>query len=99
MSYLPEPKDPDEKITIGFDYSHVTPTPSNPSFEVALRWGSESPVTLVVEGNPNIDGDKVYQRFVGGADMNDYNVKCFCDTPSGDRIAVDCVLAVRTRPV
>ena len=99
MSYLPEPKDPAEVITVGFDFSAVTDTPSNPAVSIDVRWGSETSPTLAVSGSPVIEGSKVFQRFTGGADLNDYDLKCLAYTPTGDRISVDCTLAVRTRPV
>jgi hypothetical protein len=99
MSYLSDPKDPAEIITVGFDFSNVTETPTNPAVSVSVRWGAESSPTLVASGAASIVGAIVYQRFTGGANLNDYNLKCLADTPSGDRIAVDAVLAVRTRPV
>lgn len=97
--YLQEPKDPAEIVTVGFDFSDITPTPTNPSFTVATRWGAEDVPTLVASGAATISGAMVYQRFTGGADMNDYDLRCLADTPSGDRYAVDCVIAVRTRPI
>lgn len=99
MSYLPEPKDPAEVITVGFDFSAVTDTPSNPTVSIAVRWGGETSPTLAASGDPVIEGSKVFQRLTGGGDLNDYDLKCLAYTPTGDRISVDCTLAVRTRPV
>lgn len=99
MSYLPEPKDPAEIITIGFDFANVTDTPSSPTVSITARWGTETNPTLAVSGAPTVSGSKVFQRFTAGADMHDYNLKCLANTPAGDKVAVDVVLAVRTRPV
>lgn len=100
MSYLPEPKDPAEVVTIGFDFSAVTDTPSNPAISIALRWGHGHHHTeLEVSGDPIIEGSKVFQRFIGGSHLHDYDLKCLAYTPTGDRISVDCTLAVRTRPI
>lgn len=99
MTYLSEPKDPAEVVTIGFDFSAVTDTPSDPAISIAVRWGGETSPTLAVQGAPVIEGSKVFQRLIGGADLNDYDLKCLAYTPTGDRISVDCTLAVRTRPV
>lgn len=99
MSYLPEPKDPGETITVAFDYSNLGGTPTNPVVTIALRWGADSQITLAPDGLPTVNGNRVLQRISGGADLNDYNLKCLADTPGGDRLAVDVVLAVRTRPV
>lgn len=99
MTYLVEPKDPQETITVGFDFSEVTTTPTSPTVSVSVRLGNETTPTLLASGSPVISGAVVYQRFVGGADPIDYNLKCLATTPSGDRLSVDCVLAVRNRPV
>jgi hypothetical protein len=98
-SYLHDPKDPSETITVDFDYSALAVPPSNPTVSISVRWGTDAPVTLLVDGVPQIDGNVVRQRFIGGKDLTDYNLKCLADSPSGDRLSVDCVLAVRTRPV
>ena len=99
MSYLPDPKDPAEIVPIGFNFAAITDTPSNPTVEITVRWGDEAAPTLQKVGSPWVDGAIVYQRFLGGAHLNDYNLKCLASTPSNDRFAVDCVLAVRNRPV
>ena len=96
--YLQEPKDPAEIVTVGFDFSEITPTPTNPTFSVVTRWGGEAVPSLVTSGAATVSGSMVYQRFIGGTHMHDYNLRCLADTPSGDRYAVDCVIAVRTRP-
>lgn len=100
MSYLNEPKDPSEIIPVGFDFSAITDTPSNPTVSITVRWGHGHHHTgLQAVGDPWIEGAIVYQRFMGGSDLHDYNLKCLASAPSGDRFAVDCVVAVRTRPV
>lgn len=98
MSYL-DAKDPAEIITVGFDFSNVTQEPTNPVVSIDIRWGAESSPTLAAVGAPSAIGAIVYQQFTGGAHLNDYNLKCLADTPTGDRFAVDAVLPVRTRPV
>jgi hypothetical protein len=97
--YITEPKDPDEVITLGFDFSHVTDTPSNPDIRVRVRWGTETAPTLTKSGPAYIEGPVVYQRFVAGAALHDYDLRCLAYTPTGDRLSVDSVLPVRVRPV
>lgn len=100
MGYLSQPKDPDEIITVGFDFSGVTSgAPSAPSISIGVRWGSETTPTLLASGSPTINGTTVFQRFTGGAPLHDYNLKCLATVSTGDRFAVDCVLPVRTRPL
>jgi hypothetical protein len=99
MSYLQEPKDPAEILTIGFDFASITDTPTSPVISITVRWGTETVPTLLTQGPASIVGSIVYQRIIAGANLHDYNLKCLADTPSGDKVAVDCVLAVRTRPV
>jgi hypothetical protein len=100
MGFLSEPKDPDEIITVGFDYSGVTSVaPTSPAISIGVRWGSETVPSLAASGAPIIDGTMIYQRFTGGATMHDYNLKCLATVSTGDRFAVDCVLPVRTRPL
>lgn len=99
MKYLPDPKDPGETITVSFDFSNITQTPTNPAVSISVRWGAEETPSLMKSGSPIIVGPVVAQKFTGGADLHDYNLKCLADTPSGDRVAVDAILAVRTRPI
>lgn len=99
MSYLPDPKDPAEIITVSFDFSAITNQPSNPAVTVSVRWGTEQSPTLVAVGQPTVQSHHVSQRFSGGAHLTDYNIKCLADTHQGDRRALDCILAVRTRPI
>lgn len=100
MSYLSEPKDPAEITTVTFDFSSRTSAAlSNPVVSIAVRWGTETTATLAKSGSATVSGLTVTQKFTGGAHLNDYNLKCLADTPSGDKIAVDCVLACRVRPV
>jgi hypothetical protein len=99
MNYLSEAKDPAETITVDFDFSAVTSTPTSPTVSVSVRLGTEAIPSLLASGSPVISGAIVRQRFTGGADLNDYNLKCLATTPSGDRLSVDCVLPVRNRPV
>jgi hypothetical protein len=99
MSYLTEPKDPSEIVTLSFDYSAITPTPIDPEVSIAVRWGSETVPTLAKLGVAQIVDSVVYQRVTGGADLHDYDLKCLASTPNGDKLSVDAVLAVRTRPI
>lgn len=99
MSYLPEPKDPAEIITVVFDFAAITNQPSNPTVSVAVRWGSEQSPTLTAVGAPTIHSHEVRQQFNGGADMTDYDIKCLADTHDGERRAIGRVLAVRTQPI
>lgn len=100
MGFLNQAKDPDEIITIGFDYSGVTSiAPTSPTISIGVRWGSETVPTLVASGAPFITGTTVFQRFTGGASLHDYNLKCLATVSTGDRFAVDCILPVRTRPL
>lgn len=98
MSYLSDPKDPVEILAVVFDFTGKATTVSNPVFTIGLRWGTESPVTLVTSGSVTIDGGVVTQKFSGGADLNDYDIKCVADDADGEKLAVGWVLAVRTKP-
>lgn len=98
MNYLPEPKDPAERVTVGFDFSAVTDTPTSPDVSVRVRLGAESAPALQRYGAPWVVGAMVYQQFSGGTHLVDYDIQCLANLPGGDRISVACVLAVRNRP-
>lgn len=96
MSYLPDPKDPAETITVAFDFPD---TPSAPTVSIAVRWGTEQSPSLTTSGSAIVSGTQVKQKFAGGADLHDYDLKCLATLPSGDTVASAVTLAVRTRPI
>lgn len=99
MSYLPDPKDPSETLAVAFDFTAKSNSVTSPTFTIALRWGTESPVTLATAGSPTVDGGLVTQKFSGGANLNDYDIKCVAQAADGEVLAVGWVLAVRSKPL
>lgn len=99
MSYLSDPKDPSETIAVTFDFTAKANSLTNPQISIALRWGTESPVTLATSGNATVDGGLVTQKFSGGANLNDYDIKCVATAADGEVLAVGHTLAVRTKPL
>lgn len=89
-------KDPDEVVTLGFDFSKLG-NPHNPTVEIAVRKGTDGNPEAVLLGLPTHHGHWVYQRVQGGLDGVDYAVRCFADI-GNDRMLIDAVLPVRLRP-
>lgn len=89
-------KDPSETVTVAFDFSNIG-IPSNPAVEIAARRGTDASPGLMLETAPFVQGNLVFQQVVGGLDDVDYAVRCLADIGT-DRLLIDAILPVRTRP-
>lgn len=91
-------KDPGETVTLEFDYTKLGGTPTDPDITAETLVGEDASPSAVLQGLPAVVGDKVYQKATAGLNGVDYAVKCYADTPNGDRLLIDGILPVRTRP-
>lgn len=89
-------KDPDEDVTLEFDFT-LLGVPVSPVIEVEVIEGVDSTPTAILAGSPTIIGSKVFQRAVDGLDGVDYGLRCFANIGS-DKPLIDAILPVRRRP-
>lgn len=89
-------KDPGEEVTAVFDYSKIG-EPSLPAVSIAVRLGTDPAAAAMLQGAPSIVGQEVRQRIVGGVHGAEYALRCIA-TVGGDRLLIDAILPVRTRP-
>lgn len=89
------PKDPEEKVNITFDFSANTPNPvTNPVVTIALK-DTDTDIPEMQASAPVISGNKVTFMCQGGTSGNQYDVKCFVDIDTGEKIAAKDILLVK----
>lgn len=100
-TYLPDAKDPAEVMLIEFDFAGKIAAPTSPQVAISLRWGHGTHSTpLATSGSPTVSGTKVRQMVTAGVNLHDYNLRCLAtDSTTSEVLAVDHILAVRTKPI
>lgn len=88
-------KDPGQDITAEFDFTDLG-VPSAPEIEIRVLEGEDADPEAIRLGSPTIIGSKVFQRFGGGIDGVDYELRCFANV-GADRPLLDAILPVRRR--
>lgn len=91
------PKDPDETITVAFEFAALTSTPSSPTVTAARHAGTadEAP-SAILSGSPTVSGSKVFQDIIAGTAGTDYLLRCQISAPDGSVYVLAGVLPVRT---
>lgn len=77
------PKDPEEAVTLTFDFTRLTALPSSPVFEVEVVQGHDPNPQNILDFLPYVEGAKVRQRVAGGVADCTYNVRCKVSAPDG----------------
>lgn len=91
-----DPKDPSESVILGFDFSALTSTPSNPSVTIARASGTaDANPSAMLSGSPSVSSGKALQRVIGGVAGCNYVLRCQVDAPDGSRYILSGVLPVR----
>lgn len=91
-----DPKDPQETITVTFDYSALGDIVENPAVTVRVLVGVDSNPSAVLYGSPIIeDNNKVLQGVTGGVRGCLYEFRCMVDIGS-DRPLIKAVLPVQS---
>jgi hypothetical protein len=92
-----DPKDPDEIITVGFEFAALTDAPTAPVVTAARHAGAaDDTPAAILSGAPTVSGSKVLQEIIGGTAGTDYLLRCQVDAPDGSRYVLAGVLPVRT---
>ncbi len=89
-------KDPDEVITLTFDFSALTPSVSSPVISISVLSGIDATPNSIVSGSAQIAGGKILQAIAGGIDGVVYKLKCQIDAPGGSRYVLAANLPVKT---
>lgn len=90
-----DPKDPEEEITITFDYSAAGDSVSDPDVSVRLIKGIDPNPSAILSGAPVISGAYVLQKVIGGISGCDYQLRCLADVENARPIIIK-VLPVRS---
>lgn len=92
-------KDPEETITITFDFSNITKEVFNPEIDVSVVSGTDENASDILYLAPQIyQRNKVLQRIISGVDIVDYQFRCKVTTANDDIIVHTETLPVRTAP-
>ena len=90
------PKDPAEVESLGFDFSRLTPTVSQP--DVTIEWISGAPdanAVAMLAGSPTVVGAVVSVLIQGGVAGADYRLRCRVVSGDGCLRILSGVLPVR----
>lgn len=89
-------KDPDEIITVTFDFAALTSgVLSNALVTAEVESGNADPAAAaLVNGAPTVSGSKILQRIVGGISGSKYSLRCRVDAADGSRYVLSDSLEV-----
>lgn len=90
-------KDPDESVIVEFDFEGELDSVASAVVEATVHSGGSDPdPSGILYGSPQIVGDKVFQRIIGGISGVTYGLRCE-GTSSLDVIVRAELLPVKTR--
>lgn len=89
-------KDPDEDVTVEFDFT-LAGVPTSPVVEIDVIEGVDASPEAIRLGSPAIVGGRVFQRITAGIENVDYSLRCFAQV-GADTFLIDGILPVRRRP-
>lgn len=89
-------KDPDEIITVTFEFAALTAGPlSNALVTAEVARGPADPaVSAMANVSPTVSGTKILQRIINGVSGTVYSLHCRVDTPDGSRYIISDQLPV-----
>lgn len=87
-------KDPDEIITLTFDFTNITSAVSNPVLSITVVEGTDPTPAAMLSGAAQIVGAKVLQKITGGVSSVRYDIRCQIDSPDGNRYVLADVLPI-----
>jgi hypothetical protein len=92
-------KDPEEKITITFDFSDLAESVSDPVITVVDVNNIDSVPSDILFSSPQvIQSNKVCQSIIDGINLSNYQFRCKVTTNTGDILIHTDILPVRTAP-
>lgn len=90
------PKAPAEIITLIFDFTALTSTPTNPVVTVtALTYSADPSPSGILQGLPTVIGSKVTQLIQNGVNGVYYEVTCQVDSGSERYTLTDVLPVIR----
>lgn len=95
------PMDPEEEITVGFNFSNVTKNVSSPTIEVSIISGTDdnpNPNHILDETPQIYQNNIVLQRIKGVIEGVNYQLRCKVIAENGDVIIHTDSLPVRNAP-
>jgi|SRR5687768_11501163 len=91
--------DPEEEVTIGFNFANLTTSVTNPVIEVAVVKGTDENASLIFDETPQIfNSTLVLQRIKNVKDGVNYQFRCKIVAENGDVLVLVDTLPVRTAP-
>ncbi|HEU4830679.1 MAG TPA: hypothetical protein VFS65_00730 [Candidatus Saccharimonadales bacterium] len=91
-----DPKDPQETITLAFDYSAIGDVVTNPVVTIKVVSGIDTDPSAMLSGLPQISDDNiVLQKVIGGISGCKYKFRCLA-TVLGNKALVEEILPVQT---
>lgn len=89
-------KDPDEIVTLAFDFANLTSGPLTPAVTAAWHTGeADATPSAILSGSPTISTTKILQQVKLGNAGTDYLLRCEIDTADGSHYVLSGVLPVR----
>jgi hypothetical protein len=89
------PKDPEEIITVTFDTTVMTDSPSSVVMSAHVDAGNDDPnVSEMLVGNPVVSGSQIRQQVANGLNGTTYAIRCLFSTPDGNRFVITALLPV-----
>lgn len=88
-------KDPDEIITVEFDFTALAASVSSPVITVVASYGKDDPsASAMLSGAPSVTGAEVRQKIIGGQPGTTYTLRCVADAADGSRYVLTAALPV-----
>ena len=99
-------KDPQEEVTVLFDFSSATESVVAPTVTAVVKWNATETTPdptpgAILFGSPQISVDNpahVLHKVVGGLHLHDYGLRCVAEAENGDDLLVVMILPVRSLP-
>lgn len=81
-------KDPEEIVTVVFDFAALTATVATPVVTMAVVSGTDANPSAMLSGSPTVVGAEVHQKIVGGLSGVTYSLRCRADAADGSRFVL-----------
>jgi hypothetical protein len=100
MTIVLSPKDPSERVVVGFDFSLMLEAGESlttiEDLALTVTGGQDPGNTLTLDGSATLDqtGTAVLQPVLGGTDNVQYHLTALVNTNQGRRLAVPAILPV-----
>lgn len=90
-------KDPEETITVTFDFSSASETLTGATWAIsAIAGRDDATSSAILDSIPTMLGPLVMQRITGGQDGTTYALRCVASDASGQVLVLTAALKVQT---